>query len=157
MNKTKSAFTIIELAITLTIIAIIITAISYNYFNVQQKTKTERNYYYANEVIQAIERFKGLNTTGSRYPLKNSAKNGVIDQDSDFMDMLSAHNRDNLSFSDLPDANNPDRIYIETCIRSDGSDNIPVGATIHYWDFVKKEIKVLKVGKTDQTGLYSCF
>ncbi len=150
----KKAFTIIEILITITIISIIFGISAFTYQHAQQKTKTDQNYYHANEVIQAVERFKGINTGGSRYPTVNnlSSPTDFADFDQGFKDLLSSETKKRLTFATADFDQDKKKIRFETCIRNDQ----PVGVQVFYWDLIDNTAKQLNSGKTSGSDV-TCY
>ncbi len=153
MNK-KSAFTITEVLIVITVVSIIFGISSFAYQSSQKKSKTRENFYRANEIIQAVERFKGINPSGSRYPTINdlNAPTDFATKDQGIRDFLSKDTQRLISFRSNPDEDT--KIRFESCIST--ATNRPVGVRVYYWDFVENAYRKIVSGKDDESAGVNC-
>lgn len=143
----KKAFTVIELFIVISIIAVLFTFSTYTYSGIQEKSRTSKNLSYANEIIQAVDRFKILDLDARRYPTKNNESSDFIAKDKQsFNELLSNYVLEHISFDLPPDSKNSTRLFFISCKNSAG---IPNGVIIEYWDYGKKQTKKVSNGNTD--------
>lgn len=145
--KTKTAFTITELAITLSIIGvlIVVSTLGYNAYN--NHSRTSQNKIYATEISQQVS------TWLNRYKAYPKQLGKPTDPTS-LLSSLSedARTRVLLGKDDLPSQTNPQAISLRFC-ENPSHINTAFGVIITYWDYTKRQTVTQTVGKTNASDL----
>lgn len=147
ITKTTSAFTIIELAITLSIIGVLVVISIFGYNAYNDHSRTNQNKIYATEANQQIS------TWFSRY----KAYPRQLGQATDPASLLSSLSEDArarvmLGKDDLPSQTNPQAISLRFC-ENPSYINTAFGVTITYWDYVNRHTVTQTLGETNGDNL----
>lgn len=154
----KSAFTMIEVLIIVSIIGTLtaIGLVSYNGHLLH--SRTNQNKINAEEVSQKVTTWAN---TYKIYPnqIKQSNKgleydynNVSTDQQQLFIDTISEDAREQVLKGEInnPSETNPEGILVEFCHRPD-DENTSIGARITYWNLVDKKVEHVYAGNGDET------
>lgn len=129
MNKQKSGFTIVEIVIALSVMAILASIAFVGYGNYRQKVDTDRNKFLAEQIGQEIEAYK------IAYGKKPTTL-GIADADSLYAN-LSDELKTRLSNGEvsMPSETNPKNLKLKICT-SISDPTIVNGYEVYYFDTV---------------------
>ncbi len=149
MKKLK-AFTLVELLITVTVLAVLATIGVGTYSSYLKRTRTLKNETAAKEILQQADVFR---TAYRRYPISTidclEKTERLCKEGQSFQTLLGEETRKQLNEGVLnpPSINYTSSLVMKFCLRR--SDSVSVGATVDYWDLQKEEIVTVRFGNTE--------
>lgn len=150
IKPSPKGFTLVELTIILAVFATIATLVVTGYLQAQKSGKTAENIKRATEIATAAENYLILTMPNRHYPTKTSLYNDLVDEDKSFLDLFTSELRDLISFTDVPDINNKERLKFLNCFNHAGA---IAGVMITYWDHNTSETKNVGTGRYEGSDI----